>query len=430
MHIIVVGGGIGGLSAALSLHAAGFEVDVYEAVSEIKPLGVGINLLPHAVRELSELGLVDQLAQHAIATEALVYTNRHGQEIWREARGLRAGYRWPQFSIHRGVLQMVLYEAVLARLGAQRVHLAHAAQRAESTGDAAEVWFQLASGQTTQARADLVIGADGIHSKLRAQFYPDEGPPKWNRRVLWRGISEAEPFWGGRTMIMAGYEDEKFVCYPISPEAAARGRSLINWIAELRFPGTDAWRREDWNRAGQLSDFLPRFEDWRFSWLDVPGIIRAATHVFEYPLVDRDPVERWTFGRVTLLGDAAHPMYPIGSNGASQAILDARTLAFELASGADSGSGIDAALARYESARLPATTKLVLANRANGPEQVMQMAHERAPQGFARVEDVIRRDELEAVNARYKQLAGFDCETLNARASLDPPRARPSAGKS
>jgi 5-methylphenazine-1-carboxylate 1-monooxygenase len=420
MHIIVVGGGIGGLAAALSLHAAGFEVDVYEAVSELKPLGVGINVLPHAVRELTELGLADQLAKQAIATEALVYTNRHGQEIWREARGLSAGYRWPQFSIHRGVLQMVLYEAVLQRLGAERVHLAHSALHAENLGDAAQVTFQLASGQTTRARGDLVIGADGIHSKLRAQFYPDEGPPKWNRRVLWRGISEADPFWGGRTMIMAGYEDEKFVCYPISPEAASRGRSLINWIAELRFPGSEAWRREDWNRAGQLADFLPRFEDWKFSWLDVPGVIRNAQHVFEYPLVDRDPVERWTFGRITLLGDAAHPMYPIGSNGASQAILDARTLAYELATCAD----IESALARYETARLPATAKIVLANRANGPEQVMQIVHERAPQGFDHVEQVISRAELEAINTRYKQIAGFECEALNARASLDPPRVQ------
>jgi 2-polyprenyl-6-methoxyphenol hydroxylase-like FAD-dependent oxidoreductase len=219
-------------------------------------------------------------------------------------------------------------------------------------------------------------------------------------------------------MIMAGFQDQKFVCYPISPEAAARGKSLINWIAELTFPESDDFRREDWNRTGALPDFLPRFEDWRFDFLDIPTLIRGAARVFEYPLVDRDPVESWTFGRVTLIGDAAHPMYPIGSNGASQAILDARTLVYELATASD----IDSALQRYQAARLPPTSKIVLANRKNGPEQVMQLAHERAPKGFNHVHEVISAEELDQVHRNYKQLAGFDCETLNTRPSLTPPR--------
>lgn len=418
MRIIVVGAGIGGLTTALSLHQAGIEVDVYEAVPELKPLGVGINILPHAARELTELGLGERLAERAIATEALVYTNRYGQEIWREPRGMFAGYRWPQYSVHRGALQMLLYEAAIERLGADRVHTDAAAVRVDSTESSAEVTFQSRSGELHKQRADVVVAADGIHSALRAQLYPNEGPPKWCRRILWRGMTESTPFWGGRTMIMSGYQDQKFVCYPIDPVAAARGKSLINWIAELHFPESDDFRREDWNRSGALSDFLPRFEDWRFDFLDVPDLIRRAQAVFEYPLVDRDPVERWTFGRVTLLGDAAHPMYPIGSNGASQAILDARTLAYELATAPD----IDSALQRYEAARLPPTSRLVLVNRANGPEQVMQLAHERAPQGFKHVNEVISADELDRVHRNYKQLAGFDCETLNTRPSLTPPR--------
>jgi 2-polyprenyl-6-methoxyphenol hydroxylase-like FAD-dependent oxidoreductase len=420
MHVIVVGGGIGGLASALSLHAAGIEVDVYECAPELKPLGVGINVLPHAVRELTELGLAERLAERAIATQALVYTNRYGQEIWREPRGLHSGYRWPQFSIHRGDLQLLLLEALLERLGPARLHLGHMAERVHTSEHSAEVWFRTQLGEEVRAQGDLVIAADGIHSALRAQFFPNEGPPLWNKRVLWRGVTESEPFWGGATMIMAGHQDEKFVCYPISPEHARRGRSLINWIAELSFPALDAWRREDWNRAGDLADFLPRFESWQFPWLNVPALIRDAARVFEYPLVDRDPVERWTFGRVTLLGDAAHPMYPIGSNGASQAILDARTLVYELSVDA---ADIDAALKRYEAARRPATTKIVLANRQNGPEEVMQTVHTRSPQGFARIEDVITREELENVHLRYKRLAGFDCETLNARPSLQPRRS-------
>jgi 2-polyprenyl-6-methoxyphenol hydroxylase-like FAD-dependent oxidoreductase len=411
MRVVVVGAGIGGLATALSLHAAGIEVVVVEAVAELKPLGVGINLLPHAVRELTELGLAEALAANGVATEALVYANRHGQEIWREPRGVAAGYRWPQYSIHRGTLQMLLYATVCQRLGAAAVRLGDAAV---SAGD--EGTLRLTSG--AMLGGDVVVAADGIHSALRAQRHPNEGPPIWNRRVLWRGITEAEPYLGGRTMVMAGHASQKFVCYPIDPATSARGRSLINWIAELRFPEGPEWRREDWNRAGRVEDFLPRFEDWRFPWLDVPAIIRGAGQVFEYPMVDRDPLERWTFGRTTLLGDAAHAMYPIGSNGASQAILDARTLAFQLATQPTP----EAALAAYEGERRPPTTGLVLANRGEGPERVMQMAEDRAPRGFARVTEVIPQAELEAVAEGYKRVAGFDVEALNARASLSPVR--------
>jgi 2-polyprenyl-6-methoxyphenol hydroxylase-like FAD-dependent oxidoreductase len=406
MRVAIIGGGIGGLATALSLHAAGIDCDVYEAVPQIKPLGVGINLLPHAVRELSELGLADALAATAIETEKLIYANRFGQEIWQEPRGRAAGYNWPQFSIHRGALQVILLEAVTSRLGSSRVHTGAQARRA----GASSVIFQ--SGETVEA--DVIVAADGIHSALRAQFYPDEGTPKWNRRVLWRGVTEAEPFLGGRTMVMAGYQNQKFVCYPISREATARGRSLINWIAELRIGGMADWRREDWNRAGRLEDFLPDFESWHFGWLDVPAVIRGASHIFEYPMVDRDPVTRWTFDRVTLLGDAAHPMYPIGSNGASQAILDARILAHALAT----TRSINAALALYEDNRRPGTSRLVLANRANGPEQVMQTVHERAPNGFTQLSAVVSVEELETTAERYKQIAGFDRDALNARESL------------
>lgn len=422
MQVAIVGAGIGGLSLALSLHAAGIKTRVYEAVAELKPLGVGINLLPHAVRELTELGLADRIAAVAIPTEALVYANRFGQEIWREPRGRLAGYRWPQYSIHRGTLQMLLAEAVRERLGPDAIVFDH---EARGISGATVAFRSRATGEArASVTADVVVAADGIHSALRAQFNPDEGPPIWNRRVLWRGVTEADPYLGGATMVMAGHQDQKFVCYPIDPAAVAQGRSLVNWIAELRFPDETEWRREDWNRAGQLADFLPRFESWDFGWLDVPAVIRSAARVFEYPLVDRDPLDRWTQGPMTLLGDAAHPMYPVGSNGASQAILDARTLAHELAT-----RGPDDALAAYEAARRPATSAIVLANRGNGPEQVMQMAHERAPQGFENIGDVLTREELEATAGGYKALAGFDREALNERPSLNPPpQAQPFAG--
>jgi 5-methylphenazine-1-carboxylate 1-monooxygenase len=406
VRVAVIGGGIGGLTAALSLHAAGIEVDVYEAVPAVKPLGVGINLLPHAVRELTELDLGDPLAALGIETEALIYANRFGQEIWREARGLGAGYHWPQYSVHRGRLQMLLLETVLSRLGRDRVHLDRRALDFTAEPDGVLVAFDREA-----VRADVVVAADGIHSAIRAQLYPDEGAPKWNHRILWRGVSEAAPYLGGRTMVMAGHQNQKFVCYPIG----RTGRlSQINWIAELSFPEGHLWRREDWNRVANLDDFLPEFEAWQFDWLDVPAVIKAAAQVYEYPMVDRDPLPRWTFGRVTLLGDAAHPMFPIGSNGASQAIIDARTLAYALATGAD----IHAGLVRYEAARRPPTGQIVLANRGNGPEQVMQIAEERAPGGFDAIETVISCAELEEIAVRYKRMAGFDKDVLNQRPSL------------
>jgi 2-polyprenyl-6-methoxyphenol hydroxylase-like FAD-dependent oxidoreductase len=413
MRVIIVGAGIGGLTLALSLHQAGIETEIYEAVREIRPVGVGINLLPHAVRELTELGLAEALAAQAIPTAALMYANKFGQEIWREPRGRAAGYNWPQYSIHRGAFQMTLLKTVVARLGAEAVQSGCAAVGVDT--DSSAVTFERTDGRRFTARGDLVVAADGIHSALRRQFYPAEGAPIWNGRVLWRGVTRGKPFLDGRTMVMAGHQDCKFVCYAIDPSLEPGG-ALINWIAELTFPKQDGWRKEDWNREGKLADFLPRFEEWNFPWLDVPALIRAGERVYEYPLVDRDPLARWTHGRTTLLGDAAHPMYPIGSNGASQAILDARTLAYELAQPQD----IETALARYEESRRPATSRLVMLNRGNGPEQVMQLAEERAPQGFTDVHDVLSRAELEAIATGYKKAAGFDCETLNTRASLTP----------
>lgn len=409
MKAIIIGAGIGGLTTALSLHAAGIAVEVHEAAPGLRAVGVGINLLPHAARELSELGLADDLAASGVATEALVYANRHGQEIWREPRGRAAGYNWPQYSIHRGTLLSLLQTAVRERLGERVIRTGHRAIWAEGGS--------VAFADGSSARGDVIIAADGIHSALRARHYPQEGPPVWNRRVLWRGITEAPAYLGGRTMVMAGHGDQKFVCYPIDP-GAGPGRSLINWIAELRFPDRAEWRREDWNRPGEPADFLPRFESWNFDWLDVPAIIAQASQIFEYPMVDRDPIDRWTFGTMALLGDAAHPMYPIGSNGASQAILDARVLAFQLAT----RPTIADALAAYEAERRPPTSRLVLANRGEGPERVLNLAEARAPEGFAHVTDIISQSELQAIADGYKQIAGFDREALNARASLSPLR--------
>jgi len=418
MQVIVVGAGIGGLVTALSCHEAGIAVQVYESVGEIKPLGVGINLLPHAVRELDALGLLPELSAHAVAPDRLTYFSKHGSEIWSEARGVSAGYRWPQLSIHRGHLQRILLTAVLDRLGPSRVRTGHhlvGSQTVSAGGTTARARarFRVPSGAEVEAEGDLVVAADGIHSTIRALAHPAEGMPIWNGALLWRGTVEHEPLFDGRTMVWAGHPDQKFVAYPIRD--LPDGRQQINFIAEYRTEDRVLAEREDWNRPGRPEDFIPRFTDWVFDWCDVPSLLRAAPSTFVFPMVDRDPLDSWTTGRVTLLGDAAHPMYPIGSNGASQAILDARTLAGCLRA---HGEDVDAALTHYEDLRRPATAGIVLANRSLGPELPMQLVEQRAPNGFTDINEVISRAEIDQVTEQYRRTAGFAVASLASGVSV------------
>jgi 2-polyprenyl-6-methoxyphenol hydroxylase-like FAD-dependent oxidoreductase len=423
MTVLIAGGGIGGLTLALSLHQIGVRCRIFESVSALKPLGVGINVLPHAVRELIELGLLDRLDASGVRTKELAFFSKHGKPIWSEPRGIEAGYKWPQFSIHRGTLQQILLDAVTERLGAQNILTSHHLRDWTETSDGIRANFiDKATGLPAGSHdGALLVAADGIHSAIRDKLYPQEGPPLWNGRILWRGITTSDAFLSGRTMIMAGHEVLKFVCYPISKHADANGKFEINWVAERLLDPSYKWRREDYNRTGNLAEFLPQFEQWDFDWLDVAGLIRNCRQVYEYPLVDRDPVPQWTFGRVTLIGDAAHPMYPIGSNGASQAILDARVVTREILAHGET----TAALQAYEAERRPATTDLVMLNRRNGPEQVMQIVEERAPNGYEVVTDVLSQQELEDIAANYKRVAGFQVEGLNAK---PPIVTMPAAG--
>jgi len=417
VDIIIIGAGIGGLTAALALESVGIKARVYEAVEELHPLGVGINLLPHATKVLGECGLLGALAETAVATSELIYLNKLGQEIWREPRGLAAGYAWPQLSIHRGDLQMILLRVARDRLGEGRIRTGHHLAEVEQMPNA-QVRARFVERSTGEeiavASADLLIAADGIHSTVRALLYPHEGSPKWNGVLLWRATTQGAPILTGREMISLGYPGQRFIAYPISRREAERGRSLINWVAEIQRDPASPFRREDWNRRGTLEEFLPRFERWVFDWLDVPAIMRAADAIYEYPCVDRDPLARWTFGRVTLLGDAAHPMYPMGSNGASQAILDAKALAQALTSELD----ISRALAAYEAARRPATAEIVLANRRQGPSEIQTIVEQRAPNGFDNIESVLSAVELAAIAEGYKRMAGFDRVSVNAGSAV------------
>ena len=414
VRAIIVGGGIGGLTTALCLHRAGLEVEVHEATREVRPLGVGINLLPHSVRVLRELGLQSALSGSGIETAELIYVNKFGQHIWQEPRGIAAGYAVPQYSIHRGELQMILYRAAQSVLPVGSIHTGSTLLGfTEDAGGVTAEFTGRDSGYTTHVRGDILIAADGIHSTVRHMFYPDEGPPRYSGRMLWRATTERAPFLGGRSMVWAGHDSQKFVCYPISADAMRSGRAQVNWIAELRVPMELTPSRTDWNRRVEKDVFRAPFQSWNFGWLNVPELIDQAEAVYEFPMVDRDPVPRWTHGRVTLLGDAAHPMYPVGSNGASQAILDAEELGRQFAS----APSPQAALELYEAVRLPPTAAIVIANRKGGPDRVLQLAEERAPNGFDDICKVIPREELEAIAQSYKQTAGFDRETVNRKVS-------------
>ncbi len=411
MKIIIAGAGIGGLTAAMCLHRAGHEVQVYEAVSEMRPLGVGINIQAGAVRILCSLGLEPALAATAIETRELRYANRHGQTIWADPRGRHAGLPWPQFSIHRGELQMILVHAAREMLGADRIRMGRRIARfAQHHGKVSAQFVDRDGMPVENAEADILIGADGIHSAVRAHYYPDEGPPKWQGILMWRGVTVGKPYLGGATMVQAGHHNQKFVCYPISRAHADRGEALINWICDLHMGDGALPSREDWNKPGRLEDFLPIYQDWKFDWLDVPALLRNAREILEYPMVDKDPVPRWTFGRVTFLGDAAHPMYPRGSNGSAQALIDAATLSKLLAQGGDPVR----VLQEYEAQRLPATAKVVETNRTVPPDFIIMKADELSGgKPFpGTIADLVSEEELRRISDDYKKVAGFTLDNV------------------
>ena len=394
---------------ALTCHELGLPVIVHESVSQLEPLGVGINLQPNAVRELYDLGLETQLNAIGVPAKEWALVGRNGNDVWAEPRGLDAGYLWPQFSVHRGRLQILLYEEVLSRLGAGAVITGSRLMSYESQDDKVQASFRSASGQVTTIEGSVLIGADGLHSAVRRQMCPTEGPPVWGGPVMWRGTSEAVPIRTGGSFVLVGKLDQRFVCYPISRPDPATGLATINWIAELTYDTSQDWGDSDWNREVSIDKFLGEFEDWAFDWLDIPELIRSASNVYEYPMVDRDPIESWVDGRCVLIGDAAHVMYPVGSNGASQAIVDARVLGAEMQR---LGVGI-AALKSFEDAMLRDLNELVLRNRGAGPIGILGLVEERCGGVFDDIEDVIPRAEIEDYMARYKAAAGFAIETLN-----------------
>ncbi len=408
--ILIAGGGIGGLVAALCLNRAGHDVTVFETVSQPRELGVGINLLPHSVRVLHDLGLESDLAASAVVTSELRFCSDDGVLIWSEPRGLAAGNPWPQYSIHRGRLQMVLLDAVRRTLGPDRILTGHHLDGFDQDKDGVLARFvDRRSGVLVgEYEGEALVGCDGLHSALRRSFVSDEGPPRYSGLVLWRGAVEAPPFLDGRTMFMAGHDRQKAVVYPIRGPVEPGGTVLTNWVAER--PVDVDVATADWNAAVDPADIAPWFADWDFGWIHVGELLASTEVAYEFPMVDRDPLERWSCGRATLLGDAAHPMRPNGSNGASQAILDGEALAVALSADV----GVAAALESYDADRREPTSRLVLANRQAGPERVMQWVEERCDRSCRGRHTCVPTGELEREANAYKELAGFDLATLQA----------------
>lgn len=415
--VAIVGGGIAGLTLALLLHEKGIACRVFERAATINPLGVGINVLPHASRVLDRLGLTDALTAVSVLTREAAFFNRFGQLIYREPVGLAAGYQTPQFSIHRGDLQGVLLRAVAERLGPDRIVTDTACTGV--TQDADQITVHLAHASSGDAlppvTASVAVACDGIHSVVRKQLHPHEGDPKYSGFNMWRGVTRCRPFLSGATMVRAGWlTTGKLVAYPIRDNVDDDGNQLVNWLAELQTPIRKQVR--DWNKPGRLEDFLHAYRDWHFDWLDVPELFRKADLILDFPMVDQDPLPHWSVGRVTLMGDAAHPMVPRGSNGAGQAILDADCLAPLLAAGDDPA----AALKAYEDERLEATARVVLTNRIAPPDIILKEIVERTgDRPFDNIDDVISRAELAAFQARYREIAGYDLETLEAASARD-----------
>jgi 5-methylphenazine-1-carboxylate 1-monooxygenase len=409
--VLIAGAGIGGLALALTLHEIGVPCLVLESVPELKPLGVGINLQPNAVRELYEMGFgSEHLDGIGVQTQEFALVGLNGKDVYAEPRGLKAGYRWPQYSVHRGGLQMLLYRAALERLGAAAVRTGLRVAGYRNHGDGVRVLAEDGTGKQLEIQGSLLVGADGLHSAVRAQMHSDQPPIQWGGAIMWRGVTRGVPIRTGASFVGFGTHRQRVVFYPISRPDPSSGLADINWIAEITVDNTGGWRDGDWNKKVRHEDFMHHFEQWTQDWIDVPAMLRGAADVYEYPMIDRDPVPTWVDGNVALLGDAAHVMYPTGSNGGSQAIIDARVLgAAMLAHGVT-----PAALQDYDAKLCKDVSALVLRNRGAGPFGLLNLLDERCGGVFDDIEEVMPRAERDEFMRAYRTAAGFAMEKLNA----------------
>jgi 2-polyprenyl-6-methoxyphenol hydroxylase-like FAD-dependent oxidoreductase len=420
--VIIAGGGIGGLATALTLDQIGVPCVVFEAVREMRPLGVGINLQPNAVRELYDLGFTRwELDRVGLPAREWALVGLNGNDVYSEPRGLLAGYNWPQYAVHRGLFHMALYTKVVERIGPKAVQLGSRVTGYRKNADGrVTALIEGADGSTSEIAGTLLIGVDGIHSAVRAQMHPGQPPIHWGGAVMWRGTTEAQPIRTGASFVGLGTHRHRIVFYPISHPNPQTGLSTINWIAEVTMDNSEGWKRSGWFRQVSIDSFAHHFDGWTWDWLDVPALIRQADTVFENPMIDRDPVPTWADGPVALLGDAAHAMYPTGSNGGSQAIVDARVLGAAMVE-----HGVTPeAFAAYDARLCGPISQLILRNRGAGPFGLLNMVDERCGGIFDNIDDVIPPDERARFMAGYQAAAGFAKDTLNAAPPTIPRGAR------
>jgi 2-polyprenyl-6-methoxyphenol hydroxylase-like FAD-dependent oxidoreductase len=420
-RVIIAGGGIGGLAAALTLHQIGVPCVVYEAAREMRPLGVGINLQPNAVRELLDLGITEaDLDGVGLPAKEWALVGLNGNDIYAEPRGKAAGYRWPQYAVHRGRFHMLLHARVVERLGADAVQLGRRVTSYRKTADGVVATLEHADGGSSEVTGALLVGADGIHSAVRAQMHPNQPPIHWGGAVMWRGTTWGTPTRSGASFIGLGTHRHRVVIYPISHPDPATGLSMLNWIAEVTLDNADGWKQQGWFRQVPTSEFAHHFDGWVWDWLDVPAMIREADSAYENPMIDRDPVSTWRDGPVVLIGDAAHAMYPTGSNGGTQAIVDAR----ELGAAMVAHGATEAALAAFDAKLCGPISQLILRNRGAGPFGLLNLVDERCGGTFDNIDDVIPPAERAAFMAGYKAAAGFAIDHLNAAPPTIAPGAR------
>lgn len=423
--VLIAGGGIGGLATALTLHQIGVPCLVFEAVPHLESLGVGINLQPNAVRELYDLGLEDgELQQIGVRCREWALVGLNGNDIYSEPRGLEAGYNWPQYSVHRGDFHMLLYRTAVARLGEGCIFAGHRVTGYRNRRAGVTIEVETSGNRQLEFDGSLLVAADGIHSAARAQMHPRQPPIHWGGAIMWRGISPGVPIRTGASFVGLGTHRHRIVFYPISPPDPETGLATINWIAEITVDNADGWSKGDWSKKVALNDFLHHFEGWDYGWLNVPELLSAADDVFEFPMIDRDPVATWRDGNVVLLGDAAHPMFPTGSNGAAQAVVDARVLgACMLEQGVT-----PAALEDYDRRLCREISGVVLRNRGAGPFGILNIVEERCGSVFEDIDDVMSKKEMDDFMRRYLQAAGYAMEALNSAPPIIAPGSRVNAG--
>ncbi|MFC6636633.1 flavin-dependent oxidoreductase [Sulfitobacter sp. JBTF-M27] len=421
--VIIAGGGIGGLTLALTLHQIGVPCQVIETTPQMRPMGVGINLQPNALRELFDLGITaERLDAVGLPAREWALVGLNGKEIYAEPRGKDAGYNWPQYAVHRGALHMLLFDQVVSRLGPEAVRLGTKVTGYKAVAGGVEVTLSDAAGTTEITKGALLIGADGIHSRVRAQMHPDQPPIHWGGAVMWRGTVRAKPLRTGSSFVGLGTHRQRMVIYPISAPDE-EGLALINWIAEVTVDRDGGWHHDGWFRPVEVKDFIHHFDDFRYDWLDVPAMLAQADCAYENPMIDRDPIPTWVDGPVALMGDAAHAMYPTGSNGASQAIVDARVIGAQMVAHGMS----EKALAAYDAQLCKPVSELVLRNRGAGPFGLLNLLDERCGGHFENIDDIIPADERAQFMSKYKAAAGFAIEKLNASGPTIEPGARVSA---